>query len=703
MFDTGYPHIRQSEASECGLACVGMVLSYFGNKTTMRELRSRFSISRRGARLSQLIEMFEHFGSEVRAIKCDIDYLSKARLPMVLHWQLTHYVVLFETRRDGFIVADPAGEVRHISRKQLSEAFTGVALEVSTPMTPMISADKRPKNTVFSLLEFDWNSYSQFSKLVILTAFSMIFLLLGPIFLQLVIDDVVPASDISFLNALMLSFITLKVFEAMGLFCQNVVEQHIGATLNFNVGNRIYRHVLRMPLDYYYKRELGDVQQRISSVGPINDFVSKNFVSSFVSTLLSVVLVIVLFQYSIQLTAITVLFALFYIFLRLTLFIFNRDRSMASVLASAKKESAVLESINTIATLKITGQEGQRWNILAGFNAKSVNANLKLSYIEIFFSTANSIVSGFSYILIIYIGANMVIGEQFSIGMLTAFVAYKAMLDGRLYSLIEAAIAYKLLGVYIERVSDLIDTEPEPGHVGENRIFATSLQGSVRCESISFRYGTFDLWVFKPLDVDIAPGEKILLRGKSGSGKSTLVKVLSALFMPSEGQIAIDGKSLGRYNISSLRQHIGTVLQGDDILAGSLSENISGYDEFAAHKDIVEAARKANIHEFIQTLPMQYNTLMGDIGESLSGGQKQRVLLARAFYGSKGLLILDEITSGLDKETSKKVLDSLLESNATVILATHNLMNVEKFDRVLNFVNGVVKEEDPQKYSKIDI
>lgn len=685
------PLFRQSSVAECGLACVGMIACHYGHKTDLPSLRRSFHISMKGTRLTDLVAIAEELGMGCRALKCEPEHLGSLRLPAILHWNMKHFVVLKRViGGQKFEVYDPDQGRRMLSLNELDTQFTGVALE----LVPTASFSPRNESNpvrLTSLVHFDGGMVKPVLQALALSCCLQVFVLIAPFFIQLVIDEAILQSDLGLLYAIAIGFGSLKLFEIATTIFRRIVFQLIGKVLTFDLKASLFHHLLRLPISYFVSRGTGDVQQRFTSLQTISLFVVDGLIEAIVDGLLAVLIGIILFAYNPVLGTIVLCFVGAYLVFGLLCLRISKRLELDQQVAIAGEATRFLETLRAVQTIKIAGVESERENIWRNAAAETVNADIRVGNMRIAYDSVSDGLMGLSQIVIVGLAAIAVIQGTMTIGMITAFLAYKLQFERRLIALLDKWIAFKLLDVHLERVSDIALTDREfdlgarPG--------SGSFGGAVEFRNVTFRYAPRDPYVLQGLNLRIEPGEFVALTGPSGQGKSTLISLLVGIYRPTAGDILYDSKPISAWGAKAIRQQIGVVMQNDQLLSGSIEENIALFDPNPDIERIRWAAEAAQIISEIEAMPMGFNSLVGDMGTSLSGGQQQRIIIARALYRQPRLLVLDEGTSQVDVATEIKINEALRELKITRVAAAHRPDTLEKADRVIHVLNGVAFED----------
>lgn len=683
------PLFRQTEAAECGLACVGMIAGAYGHTTDLPTLRGKFPISLKGATLKDIIDISTQMNLGARAVRCEADELKDLRVPAILHWNMNHFVVLKRVRGNKVNLYDPAAGKVELSLEEAGKHFTGVALELTPSSGFQRKKDRNPVKLT-SLVKLGGTAWKAVAQGLALSIFLQVFVLLSPYYMQLVIDEAILKGDMSLLMAIAVGFAVLKIFEAITTIIRGLVFQFLTNVLAFDMEASLFHHMSRLPLAYFHRRHVGDIQQRFQSLAPIREFIANGAIAALIDGFLAIFLGVIIFLYDAMLGFLVVGFVVVYAALRFGFLSLSKRLSGDFLVADAKENTKFLETLRAMQTVKVAGIENEREGLWRNLAADTLNAQIRMGNVNIGYGAISQTLMGLSNILVVYLAATNAIGGAMTIGMITAFMAYKGQFEQKLMALLETYVNFKLLDVHLERVSDIALAKKEPGL--QTPPSGRQLEGRITLQNLHFRYAQFEPDILKGASLDIQPGEFIALASPSGAGKSTLLRLILGLYQPSHGKIYYDGLDASKWGISSLRQQMGVVMQDDTLLAGSIEENICLFDEKPNRDRIKEVARIAAIHNDIEAMPMGYRSLVGDMGTTLSGGQQQRVMLARALYRQPRLLLMDEGTSALDVNTERQINAELKNLSITRIIAAHRPETLMAADKVIALHNGALHE-----------
>lgn len=676
------PSILQTEVAECGLACLAMVASYHGHKTDLATLRHKFPISLRGVTLQTLIEIADKLDFACRPLRLELDELDQLQTPTILHWDMNHFVVLKRVTPNYIIIHDPAQGIRKVPLKEVSDHFTGIALEL-TP-TPKFEQKDEVRKIPFSTF---WSRIvglkSLMLRVFVLSIVLQVFALISPWYVQTIVDNVLMTYDTSLLTVLALGFGLIMLIELATTALRSYILLMFSSMLSIQMATNLFRHLIRLPLPFFEKRHIGDIVSRFGSLSQIESFLTQGIVQAVVDGLMSLATLTMIFIYSPLLASIVIASVALYAIVRFVWYRPFRNINEESIVTKAKESSNFMETIRGIQSIKVFGKESQRQVLWQNRFADSMNTGIRKSKMGIVFTTTNALLFGVENILVVFFAAKLVMNPEagFSVGMMYAFLSYKQQFTSKAAALIENLIELKMLGLHLERLGDIALEKPEAQQTEMQETAA--IKGDIEFKQVNFRYNENEPLVLDNVSLKINQGESVAIIGPSGCGKTTLMKLMMGLFEPESGKILIDGQEISQLGHQTFRSQFGAVMQNDQLLSGSMSENIAFFEAQIDHARVEQAAKMAVIDHDIARMPMAYNTLIGDMGTSLSGGQKQRVLLARALYKQPKILFLDEATSHLDIALEQAVNHAVKQLNMTRVIIAHRPETIASADRVL--------------------
>lgn len=675
------PMILQDQLSECGYACVAMIACFWGHDLDLAYLRQRTSSSLRGVNLHEISQIFSELGLETRALRVPLEELSLVKCPALLHWNMNHFVVLKKVTSKSVIIHDPALGVCELTHAEASQAFTGIVLEVDK------AAHFEPIAARTPLTLWAWiSAIRQFNRwFLILIGLSLLIEFLNmacPLFIQYVTDQVIGTSHTQNLSVILLGFfimILCLVFSER-LRAHLVLYLKMQMTEQFSVN--IMRHVFRLPLHFFEARHKGDLQSKMNAIGEIQRKISIDFVTTLLDGLVMILQCGLMMMYSVRLTCLVLGALMLQVGVRFLSYRVLKDKMNSAIHQHAKAASVFLESLQAILPIKAYAKESFRLNAWRKPFTEALNQDIVTERLQIRYQFLNQLVTQVEYLAVVACGALMVMHQSFSVGMLLAFLGFRQQLVQKSVSLIHQVFEYRLVGLQLERLNDIIAHPPEQEEA-TSRLSLKKLTGQIVLHDVSFSYHPETSPIVSKLSFCIESGEKVALVGPSGAGKTTLLKIMMGLLEPSHGKVLVDGLALSDIGVQRYRSHVASVMQEDTLLSGSLLENITFFDEIIDLEYVYYVSKLACIAELIQQLPMGYETRVGDMGSTLSGGQKQRLLLARALYKKPKILFLDEATSHLDVENERNMNQALKALKMTQVIVAHREETIRMADRVI--------------------
>jgi ATP-binding cassette, subfamily B, bacterial CvaB/MchF/RaxB len=682
------PVMLQTEATECGLACIAMIAAYHGHRTDIAALRRRFAPSLKGVTLRTLIDTADRLELESRPLRVEIEHLSRLRMPCVLHWRFNHFVVLKSVSTRGVEIHDPAQGERRVSLDTVSDAFTGVALEL-WPGPEFRPRDERRAIRLRELTGPVTGLRRALARILLLALALEVFAILNPLLMQWVIDHVLPAGNRELLATLALGFALLVLLHQGTATLRAWVIMHLGTLMSLQWQAGVFTRLLRLPVAWFERRHPGDTISRFRSIEQIRRSLTTSFIEAIADGVMTVITLAVIFWYSAALSLICVGAVAVYALMRWLTFRPLRLASREQLVHAARQESHFLETVRGVRAVRLCSREPERRSHWLALLGEQVNAGLRAEKLHIGCRFAHGIVFGLENVAVIWLGATLVLDTQLTAGMLIAFVAYKNQFTERVAALIDRTVELRMLRVHADRLADIMlsDTEAAEEH-SAGAAAASPRDATIRLEGVRFRYAPHESWILDGIDLDIEAGETVAIVGPSGCGKSTLLSLMLGLNRPDAGRVLIGEIDITRQGPAAARQTIGSVLQDDPLFAGSIADNISFFDGESDPERVAHCADLAGLAADIAALPMGYDTFVGHMGSVLSSGQKQRLLLARALYRRPRILLLDEATSHLDLERETAVNAALARLGLTRVIVAHRPESIAGADRLVVLAGG---------------
>ena len=688
------PLRKQMSQVECGAASLAMVLSYYGCNTKVAEVREHCDVGRDGLTALTIAQAARSYGLRAKGYTLEFSDLKQLHLPAILHWNFNHFVVLEKWSSRGGVVVDPAMGRRKLAAEELDEAFTGVALslEPGAYFRRRRGARRKPWWDYLSYALSTPGTYGVLIQILLVSALLAAMGLVVPLITKVLVDEVLPMQMEGVVSILALGVGVVALALIVTNYLRGLLVVYLQAKLDSQLMLNFFEHTLSLPYKFFQRRSSGDMMVRLSSNSVIQEMITAQTVSIVLDSALALVYAAILFS----MAPLFGLAALGLGALQIATLIFStwpmHTLMQRDLEAQSEAESYMVESLTGIETLKASGVEHRALNHWSNLFFKQLNLSLKRGHLEVVISTIISTISTVSPVLLLLIGAMYVLDGSMTLGTMLALQAIATQFLSPLSSLVSAGQQLQVAGAHLERITDVLTTEPEQPEK-QNLKKVPRLGGRIELRKISFSYDTNTPPALLNISVSIEPGQKIALVGRTGSGKSTFAKLLLGLYEPTEGEILYDHIPLHDLDYQRLRSQFGTVMQDAAIFGGSVKQNISFNDPELSSEDIQRAASLAVVSEDIQRMPMGYDTLVSESGSALSGGQRQRLALARALAHRPALLVLDEATSHLDASTEKEVSRNISELSCTRVVIAHRISTIRDADLILVLEGGSIVEQ----------
>lgn len=677
-----------------GLACLVAVARSHGIAADPAQLEHEFALPAAAFSTSSILHAAHKLGLAARTTRPKPDRLHKLPVPAICCTNKHDYLILGRVEQTGtsmrLLLHDPGQPVpRWLSLEAFLALWSGELI---------LFASRASVAGELARFDFSWFipvvvKYRRLlSEVLIVSIVLQLFALVTPLFFQVVMDKVLVHRGFSTLNVIAVGLLVVTVFEVMLSGLRSYVFSHTCSRIDVELGSRLFRHLLALPLPWFQARRVGDSVARMRELEQIRSFLTGNGITLVLDLLFSVIFLAVMLAYSTQLTLIVVLSLPCYFALSLLATPLLRQRLDEQFKRSAENQSFLVETVTAIDTVKAMAVEprwAQKWdNQLAGY----IQSAFKASTVGNWASNGVSLIGKLVTVATMWLGARLVIDSQLSLGQLIAFNMLAGHVATPVMRLAQLWSDFQQVGVSVARLGDILNTECEAASGG---VSLPPLQGHISFDQLSFRYRQDGADILSNIELVIEPGEVIGIVGRSGSGKSTLTRLLQRLHLPQRGRILVDGIDIAVVEPSSLRRQLGVVLQESQLFSGTVRENIAITDPGATMQEVMQAAHLAGAHPFITELAEGYETKIGEHGCGLSGGQKQRVAIARALLRDPRILIFDEATSALDYESERIIQRNMaaIAKGRTVIIIAHRLSAVRHADRILVLERGQLVEQ----------
>jgi ATP-binding cassette subfamily B protein RaxB len=558
------PDFRQSEAADCGLTCLAMIARFHGRPIDPNSLRRAYPVSLKGMTLKALIDNAGQLGLAGRPLRLELGQLRQLRLPAILHWDMCHFVVLAAHGRGHVTVHDPAGGVRRLHLDEVSRHFTGVALELA-PQSGFTPPAPAPQFSLRDAVGPVRGMSSALAQMLILSVILQCYAMASPLLMQLVVDEAIAKSDADLVSVLAAGFGLFLAINAGASLLRARLLAYVNAALAFQMGVRLFHHLLSLPMGFFEKRHVGDLVSRFGSIDPIRRLLAEGLITAVIDGVMAVLTATTIFLIAPWLACVGVGIFLIYLLMRVAFYHMLRRRTLDLVAARARETSTFLETMRAIQSIRIFGRETERGAIWQNRYAELVRADSAVSTLRTCFTAMNDALFGAENILVIALGAHAVLAGRMSVGMLFAFVAYKQQFIAKASRLVEQAIEFRMLDLHLDRLADIAHATPEPA-APRNGFCERPIEGRLEVRNLSFRYAESEKFIFEDLSFSIGAGEYVAITGPSGGGKTTLLKVILGLLPAKSGDILIDGRKLASIGAAHFRASVGVVMQDDQLI-----------------------------------------------------------------------------------------------------------------------------------------
>ena len=677
--------------ADTGLVCLVMLARFHSVAASAEQLAHEFAPAQQLFTSRELLLAARKLGLKAKSVNTTIARLDRTPLPAIAANGDGTFFIIAKLDQGKALIQDPRAERPEvISFEDLAARWTGELLLVR-------SESGLPGET--SRFDFTWfiPAIVKYRKLlgeVLLVSFALqLFALVTPLFFQVVMDKVLVHHGLTTLDVIAAGLLGIMLFESALSGLRSYVFAHTASRIDVELGSRLFRHLINLPLAYFQARRVGDSVARVRELENIRSFLTGNAITLLLDVLFSVVFVLVMFYYSGWLTLIVLMSLPLYVLVSLFVTPLLRARLQDSFTRGAENQAFLVETVNGIDTVKSMAVEPQAIRKWDNQMAAYVAAGFKTQTLSTIANESVSLIGKLVTVATLWLGARLVIDGQLSVGELIAFNMLAGRVSGPIMRLAQLWTSFQQTGVSVQRLGDILNTRTELSQATRSAL--PPLRGVIEFDQVHFRYRADGSEVLRGVSLQIAAGEVIGVVGRSGSGKSTLTRLLQRLYVPERGRVLVDGMDLALADVSSLRRQIGVVLQDNMLFNRSIRENIALSDPGAPLEAVMHAASMAGAHEFILELPEGYDTMVGEHGTSLSGGQRQRVAIARALIGNPRILIFDEATSALDYE-SERIIQQNMQSicaGRTVIIIAHRLSAVRDANRILVVDRGQIVEQ----------
>ncbi|RMG10615.1 MAG: ATP-binding cassette domain-containing protein [Cyanobacteria bacterium J055] len=688
-----YPYIQQQSSSDRGAACLAIIGQYWGKRFSLNLLRELAGVGRSGASLKNLAKAAETLGFQARPVRASLNKIAEHPNPWIAHWQGIHYVVIYKVEKRRVLVADPAEGKRWFSRQDMLENWTGYALLLDP--TDRLKAAPTEKRSLGKFAQALLPYRNLALQIIAVSILLQVFALISPLFTQIILDQVVVQKSQRTLTIFCLGALLFGIGGMALSGVRQYLLAYLSNQLNLTLVSGFISHTLTLPLKFFESRRVGDILTRVQENQKIQRFLIGQVMLAWLNFVTGMIYLGLMLYYNVRLTLLVLGLIPPMVIFTLLATPLLRKLSRERFSAAADQNSSMVEMMTGVSTLKASASERElRWRWEDRFTTL-LNVGFKGQKLGITLGLISGFINSVGGIALLWYGCSLVIQGELTIGQYVAFNMMKGYILSPVMALIDLWDELQEVWISVERLNDVFGTEAEEPS-GSNKLVLPRLVGEVRFDNVTFRYTEDEERnTLQNISFEVKPGQTIAIVGRSGSGKSTLVKLLQGLYHPTQGRVLIDGHDTRHISPQSLRSQLGVVAQDCFLFSGTIAENITIYNEEISFKQVVEAAKLAEAHAFIQDMPLGYNTQVGERGTSLSGGQQQRIAIARALLGEPRILVLDEATSSLDTESERRFQQNLarISRDRTAFIIAHRLSTVRNADCILVLDRGLLVEQ----------
>lgn len=684
------PTVLQMEAVECGAASLGMILAYFGKYVPLEELRVECGVSRDGSKASSLLAAGKRYGLESKGARLDIDDLHRKPLPMILFWNMYHFVVFEGYRKGIYYINDPASGQRKVSAQEFSESYSGVALTFEK--TDAFQPGGRPFSLAGALKKRMPGLERALTYIVLASLLLVIPGLVVPSFLRIFIDYVLVQGATDWLRPLLIGMLLTALLQGVLTWLKQYYLLRAETKLALTSSAKFFNHVFAMPMRFFTMRQAGEISNRVQLNDQVATLVAGDLTANALNFLLIAFYALLMFRYDTVLTFGAILIAAVN---AAALFYVSRKRVVLNQKFqqdSGKLMGTTFYGIKTIESLKASGSEPDFFARWSGLFANMVNGQQQLQVATVFLLALPPFLQSFGNIAILSVGGLRVMEGQLSMGMLIAFQSLLMSFLAPVNEMVTLGQKLQDAEGNMQRLDDVMDNDVELETDEDDDEEHQPLEGHIELRDITFGYNVLEAPLIENFSLKLEPGQRVALVGGSGSGKSTVSKLVAGLYEPWSGELLFDGiprRELPRKRVAA---SVGMVDQEISLFEGSIAENISMWDGTMPQEEIERAARDAAIDEVISSRTGGYQANLSEGGANFSGGQRQRIEIARALATNPSILILDEATSALDPTTEKRIDENIRKRGCTCLIVAHRLSTIRDCDEIIVLEYGKVKE-----------
>ena len=699
------PTILQMEAVECGAASLAMVMAYFGRYVPLEEMRIACGVSRDGSKASNICKAGRSYGLEVRAFRKEPADLKSMPVPMIIHWNFNHFLVLEGFKNGKAYLKDPSVGAVVVPEEEFDQSFTGVA--ITFEKNPGFTKGGEPPSILSSLIKRTKGSKTAMLFIVFTGLALVIPGLVIPVFSRIFLDEILLGGKSDWMIPLLAGMGATASIRGLLAWVREYYLLRLDTKISITESGKFLWHVLRMPIEFFSQRYAGDISSRMSSNNTVANVISEQLTSTVLDVLMLVFYFILMLQYNVLLTMLAVLAAILQMAYLRYVSKSRKDKNKKLLQDNGKMMGAAMSGLQTIETLKATGSEGDFFSRWSGYQAKVMNATQEMSVSSSYLSAVPLLITTLTNTAVLAIGGFAIMNGNMTVGLLVAFQSLMSSFLKPVSNLMNLGSTIQNLEGDINRLEDVFKYPEDKMLQNEDIDFESSglqkkLDGYIEVRNLSFGYSNLEEPLIKDFSLMLKPGSRVALVGGSGSGKSTVAKLISGILSPWSGEILFDGKPRMEIPRHILSSSVAVVDQDICMLSGTIKDNLTLWDNTVSELDIIRAAKDAFIHDDITMRTGGYENNMDEGGKNLSGGQRQRLEIARALINNPSILILDEATSALDPNTEKLVDLNIRRRGCTCVIVAHRLSTIRDCDEIIVLKKGKIVQRGTHEELKLE-
>lgn len=687
------PTVLQMEGVECGAASLAMILSYFGKYTTLEELRVACGVSRDGSKASNILKAARKYGLEAKGYRKEPESLKKMQMPLIIHWNLSHFLVLEGFHKGKVYLNDPACGRRTVTEKEFNESFTGITL-VFNP-TPEFNKDGKKPNLLSALRKRLKGSETALTYIVLVGLALVLPGLAVPVFTRIFIDDILLSGRDYWVIPLLLGMGITAVLRGGLTYLQQYYLLRLETKIALTTSGQFLWHILRLPVEFFTQRFAGDIASRMDT----NDRVAKLLSGQLATAALNFIMIIFYFALMLQYNFILAIVGLSTAIINVLYLKFvsskRRDQNRKLLQDRGRLGGVAISGLQIIETLKSTGSESEFFAKWAGYQAKALNAEQELGISTQFLTVFPAFLTGINNLIVLTLGGFLILEGELTIGMLVAFQSLMTSFMSPVNEIIGLGAQLQEVEGEMSRLDDVLKhpvDEEVANDMDDSSYAGEKLEGHVELRNIAFGYSPMEPPLIEDFSLSLRPGARVALVGGSGSGKSTISKIIAGIYKPWSGEVLFDGKPRTSLKKSIINNSLAMVDQNISMFEGTIGDNIKLWDDTIYENEMIQAAKDACIHDDITARVGGYDHLVDEGGSNFSGGQRQRLEIARALVQNPSIIIMDEATSALDPLTEKIVDENIRRRGCTCIIVAHRLSTIRDCDEIIVMERGKIVE-----------